>query len=233
MSRAQSLYRLQSLDLEFEEKVGRLREVEAGLGESEALREARRALLAEEQRLAELQKRLRRQDLDLKTLSSKITAEEEKLYSGRIRNPKELAGIEEEVRYLKRYRSELEEEMLETMLDIEDVEAKVAAKGEKLRGIEAQWEQEQAHLREERAALQARLAELRAQRRALRASIASPDLLIYEELRRKKGGRGVALLVGELCQGCGVTLPTSQIQQARQSQDLAFCSNCGRILYVE
>ncbi|HID87698.1 MAG TPA: hypothetical protein EYP55_10035 [Anaerolineae bacterium] len=232
VSRTESLYRLQTLDLEIIEKTGRLQEVEASLGESEALREARRSLQAEEQRLAELQRRLRRQDLDLRSLTSKIATEEEKLYGGRIKNPKELAGIQEEVRYLKRNRSELEDAMLETMLEIEDVEAEVAARRERLQEIEAEWKQRQAGLREEEAALRARLARLEGERRALRASIDDQDLAIYKELRRKKGGRGVALLVGGLCQGCGVTLPTSKVQEVRRSQDLAFCSNCGRILHV-
>jgi hypothetical protein len=122
--------------------------------------------------------------------------------------------------------------MLETMLEIEDVESGVAATQERLQAIETEWRREQAHLREERAGLRARLAELEGERKALHASIDDQDLAVYEELRHNKGGRGVALLVGGVCQGCGVTLPTSQVQQTRWSQNLAFCSNCGRLLCV-
>jgi predicted nucleic acid-binding Zn-ribbon protein len=232
VSKAESLYRLQTLDLEIAEKTNRRQEIEASLGESEALRKARRLLQAEEQQLAEFQKRLRRQEMDLRSLSSKIAAEEKKLYGGRIKNPKELASLQEEVKYLKRNKSEMEDEMLETMLEIEDGEAEVAAKRERLQEIEAQWSREQADLREEQAALQARLDGLAGQRKALRASIDDRDLVVYEELRRRKGGLGVALLVGGLCQGCSVTLPSGEVQKARRSQDLAFCSNCGRILYA-
>lgn len=232
MSRAEFLYRLQTLDLEIVEKTNRLQEVEASLRESEALREARRSLQAEKERLAELQRRLRRQDMDLRSLTHKIATEEEKLYGGRIRNPKELASIQEEVQYLKRSQSKLEDEMLETMLEIEDVEAEAVARQESLQEIVAEWRRGQARLREEGAALRARMAKLKGERKALRASMNDQDLTMYEELRLERGGRGAARLVRGVCQGCGVTLPTSEVQQARRSQALVFCSNCGRILYV-
>jgi len=56
---------------------------------------------------------------------------------------------------------------------------------------------------------------------------------LYEDLRLRRAGRAVALLEGELCLGCRVTLPTSKAQQARQREDLTLCSSCERILYVE
>ena len=80
VSRAESLYRLQTLDLEITENTNHLEEIEASLGESEALRKARRLLQAEEQQLAELGKQLRRQEMDLRSSTSKIAAEEKKLY---------------------------------------------------------------------------------------------------------------------------------------------------------
>jgi predicted nucleic acid-binding Zn-ribbon protein len=43
----------------------------------------------------------------------------------------------------------------------------------------------------------------------------------------------VAPLKGELCQSHGVTIPTSQTQQARQGEALTLCSRCEHILYVE
>jgi len=232
-NRAEALYRLQTIDLAMDKASCRLQEVEAGLGPSKALQEGRRSLQKEEGALAELRKRLRRLDLDLKGLESKIASTEEQLYSGQVKSPRELAGIEQEWRYLKRRKGELEDEMLETMMDIEGREASVAAKREELRAIEAGWEQGQAGLRKEQADLQAELANLKEKRDSLRGLVADEDLATYEELRRKKGGRGVALLRGEICQGCGVALPTSLAQRARQSSDLNFCVICGRILYAE
>lgn len=232
-NRAEALYRLQTIDLAMDKVSRRLQEVEAELGPSEALQEGRRSLQKEEQSLAELRRKLRRLDLDLRGLENKIASTEEQLYSGQVKSPKELAGMEQELRYLKRRKGELEDEMLETMIDIEEREASVAAKREELKAIETEWERGQARLRKEQADLQAELADLRENRGGLRGSIADEDLATYEELRRKKGSRGVALLKGGICQGCGVALPTSLAQRTRHSPDLNFCVICGRILYAE
>jgi predicted nucleic acid-binding Zn-ribbon protein len=35
-----------------------------------------------------------------------------------------------------------------------------------------------------------------------------------------------------LCRGCGVTLPSGDVQRARAGQELVRCNSCGRILYV-
>lgn len=231
--RAEILYRLQTIDLTIDKTNRRLQEIEVKLGPSEKLQERQRLLQKEERALAELQRRLRSLDLDLKGLENKIASTKEQLYSGRIRNPKELAGIEQELRYLKRRKTGLEDEILETMIDIEEKEASVDAKREELKAIEIEWKQGQDRLRKEQADLQAELADLRGKRGNLRGSIADEDLATYEDLRQEKGGRGVALLKGEICQGCGVALPTSLTQQAHHSSDLTFCAICGRILYAE
>ena len=44
--------------------------------------------------------------------------------------------------------------------------------------------------------------------------------------------RAVARVLQHSCQGCRVTIPTSEEQRARLSSELVFCSSCGRILYV-
>lgn len=233
MNRAEALYRLQTIDLATDKATRELHNVEAHLGESEALREERLSLQEEEQALSSLQRKLRSLDLDLKGMEGKIASVEETLYSGRVKNPKELAAMEKEVRYLKRRRAELEDEVLETMIGIEEGEASVAAKREKVKKMEREWERKQAQLRATQAGLQDQLADLEGKRKALLKSIADQDLATYEKLRRRKGGRGVAPLKEGICQGCGVTLPLSVTQRARHSPELTFCPICGRILYAE
>ncbi|MBC7260907.1 MAG: nucleic acid-binding protein, partial [Chloroflexi bacterium] len=47
------------------------------------------------------------------------------------------------------------------------------------------------------------------------------------------GGRAVALMVDQMCQGCRVMVPTSKAQIVRRGQELVTCTNCGRILVVQ
>jgi predicted nucleic acid-binding Zn-ribbon protein len=233
MNRSQLLYRLQTIDLEIGNGRRLLEEVEAGLGESEELRQARRALQKAENELNHWRITLRDLELETRSLTAKITSVEERLYSGRVTNPKELANFQNEVSYLKRRRGELEDRQLEAMVEIEEHEAEVDSKKASLAQIKAEWTQTQERLTEERSELEERLAHLKKERVKAEGMIEAEDLALYGDLCSRKGGRAVALLKGEVCQACRVTLPTSRVQQARSGSSLSFCSSCQRILYAE
>jgi hypothetical protein len=233
MNRSHLLYRLQTIDLEIDDSKHRLEEVEAGLGESEGLRQAQHALQKVEDELNRWRTTLRDLELEAKSLTTKITSVEKRLYSGRLSNPKELANLQNEVSYLKRRRGDLEDKQLEAMVEVEEYEAEVDSKKTILAQVKAEWTETQGQLTEERSELEERLAHLKKERAEVQETIGAEDLTLYEQLRSRKGGRAVALLKGEVCQACRVTLPTSQVQQARSGDSLSLCSSCQRILYAE
>jgi predicted nucleic acid-binding Zn-ribbon protein len=232
MSQSQVLYRLQTIDAESEDVMQQTRSIEADLGESEAL-------LAARQKVAHLEEELTRwraaqKDLELETreLSEKIGRDEQRLYSGRVTNPKELAGLQEGVAALKRRRGVVEDKLLEAMLMVDDTQEEMVAHQESLIGIEGSWRAEQEALTGELSRLRVRLEKLKSDRAEAARIIPADTLDLYEELRRRKGGRAVVLLKSGTCQGCGVYIPTSQAQQVRSGQSLLFCSSCGRILHA-
>jgi len=233
MNKAETLYRLQTIDLEIDQKNRRLKEVKATLEGNEELQRARPALQDGEKKLSRRRTKLRDQELEMRSLVNKITSVEDRLYSGRIKNPKELASLQNEVQYLKRRRGELEDQVLETMIEVEESEANVTEQRERLAHLEEEWQETQARLSAEQSELVNRLNQLKTKRAKLQRAIEADDLALYEDLRRRKHGQAVALLEGELCLGCRVTLPTSQAQQARQGEVLTLCGSCERILYVE
>ena len=119
------------------------------------------------------------------------------------------------------------------MVEVEEYEAEVDSKRTILAQVKAEWTETQEQLTEERSELEERLAHLKKERAEVKGTIGAEDLTLYGQLRSRKGGRAVALLKGEVCQACRVTLPTSQVQQARSGDSLSFCSSCQRILYAE
>jgi len=230
---AQTLYRLQLLDTELSEHLSKLREAECSLGESPELVAARRAHERTNGELAHCRARLRDLEFDLQTLSDKIAVTEQRLYSGRVTNPKELTGLQQDHEYLRRSHAKLEDEVLLAMTRLEECEQAVADASARLMNVETRWRTEQDRLTKQIEHLQARVAVLKKDRAAMVALLGVSDLALYEELLRKKGGRAVALLVGQMCQGCQVTVPTSKAQLVRRGQELVTCTNCGRILIVE
>jgi predicted nucleic acid-binding Zn-ribbon protein len=231
MGAAQALYALQTTDIALETQRRRLAEVEASLGESDELREAREAYRMAQEALRQTQTLLRELELETKGLTDKIAQVEKHLYSGAVRNPKELKGMEADLHQWQRLRSGLEDRSLEAMLRLDEERAVLASREQALREIEATWQQSQAALQAERSALQTSLAQLEEKRQRQASSIPQADLAVYERLRQRLG-RAVALLQGNACSGCGMTLATGQVHHVRMSQELVFCPNCERILAV-
>jgi len=232
MNRGERLYRLQCLDSEDDITKRRLAEVEAALRQNEVLQETRRAVEETQTQVRKLTARQQNLELELKGLGDKISTSEQRLYSGVLKNPKEMTDLEAEVASLKRRRQKLEDELLEVMIAREEAGERLAQVQERLKLIEADWSARQAELIAEQHALQARLEELNQARQALLPYITEDDLAIYYNLRRRKGGLAVVCLQqDDTCGGCGVVVSPGLKWQLRQ-EGLSYCSNCERIIVL-
>lgn len=231
--RVRGLYDLQVIDLEIDEVERDLCVVESGLGESEELRSARESLTQASERQAGLQRGLRKLELDLEEVIGKRRASEKTLYSGKVKSPKELSGLEQEVQFLRRHQAEIEDETLEVMSQLETADKSLEGERKGLERLEVEWKEEQAELRGRQAAFSSRLSLLRGRRERLQAAIDPDDLATYEDLRRRKGREGVALVQNGICKGCGVAVPTSRVTKVLRGEELVHCANCERILYLK
>jgi predicted nucleic acid-binding Zn-ribbon protein len=229
MTTGANLYRLQCLDSEGDEKQHRLAEVEATLGESKALQQARRALGHAQSLIQKWMLRQRDLELEIQGLSDKISRSEQRLYGGAVKNPKELTELQAEVAALRRRRKNLEDDLLEAMIEREEAEATHDRAQEHLNETQTQWSAQQADLLGERERLQERLAEIEQARAELLPSIEAGDLVTYQSLRRRKGGLAVAQVRDGACGVCGVAVSPSLEWQLRQ-EGLGYCSNCERII---
>ena len=229
-TQAQTLYRLQLLDTDLTQNVSKLREVESQLGESRELLSARAAKEQADADIVRWRARLRELEIDQEVLSSRIKASEQRLYSGQVANPKELTGLQQDVQVSRRSRDKVEDEILMVMERLDGCQDELATTSAQLRQIETSWRKAQDELAQSAGQLKERIAELREARRETAQQVEAKDLALYEELMRKKGGRAVARLVGEMCEGCRVTVPSSTAQQVRRGGELIACANCGRIL---
>ena len=229
---ARKLYELQEIDLEIDAKNEALALVVSRLGDSEALAEARVSLATDEERLMELERSQRDVEREVEDLRSKVALLEEKLYGGSVKNPKELASLQEQVEHLKRKRRGQEDKVLDIMTEVEAMQKNVSLKSREVARIDEDWRAEQATLSGEQAELNAALADLDQKRKDLISRIDAASLELYQGLRRKRQGRAVAKVEQGMCQGCRIVLPLNVLQRARIGQELVQCSSCERILYL-
>jgi predicted nucleic acid-binding Zn-ribbon protein len=230
MTRAELLYQLQGRDMELETGQRRVAEIQANLGESEALRQAGQAVTSAEEEHKRWTASARALELEIASLSGKIAASEKRLYGGRITNPKELSDIQDEVTSLKRRRAALEDELLEAMVYGEEAEATLKACRANLSDVEAHWQAKQATLKDELRGLETRLEGARDEREQLRRAITADDLALYDHIRTRYGSVSVTTLRDGVCGFCAVAPSSTKLKRIRGGRELLQCGNCCRIL---
>jgi predicted nucleic acid-binding Zn-ribbon protein len=224
------LYELQQLDLEIQREEHAFEEIKGKLGENERLIQARTDLIAEEVHLEEANKQQKALEWELEDIRSKIAQVSERLYGGRVKNPKELVSFEQEAGLFKANLRHQEDTLLDIMADVEATQKKVKSSTERFRVLEDEWKKEQLSLSQQQTEIENRIADLKQRRQELIADIVSESLELYEGTKLRKGQAVVKVEQGR-CQGCRVMLSTSELQRARAG-NIVLCSTCNRILYL-
>ena len=230
MSVVQQLYQLQECDLEIESNEQALGQVAGQLGESQTVAGIRQQLEREQQHQTELAHQQHSTEWELNDLNTKLTTSEEELYSGRIRNPKELANLQHEIDLLKDQRSQLEDKVLAVMEQVDLTTKGIADLNTRLRSTEIEWQNQQLELSAQLEKIKTVVSDLKQTRQLLVSAISPQAIDIYQELRKNKGV-AVAVVKQGICRSCRISLPVSELQQVRGSS-LVHCSSCGRILFL-
>jgi uncharacterized protein len=229
MAQAHTLYRLQQIDSEMKAKKTRLLEVLQAQKESAEMLAARGRVETAVAELHKWQAQHKHYSLEMEALAVKIKQSEDRLYSGSIKNPKELADLEKEIKSLGRRRTALEDDILETMVFIEDAEGEKLAAEVVLTEMETKRESAMSGLQKEQNALALRLHHLTQDRKMLTAEIDATSLQEYETLRQRKNGVAVAKLRVNQCQACFTTVSATIVKKAEMGE-MVYCGGCGRIL---
>jgi uncharacterized protein len=232
MSQVITLFRLQKIDTRRDHIATRLAEIEKILSEDLALIQARNQHAEAEQVVHLKRKSLKHAEDAVQAQTTKMEQADAALYGGRIRNPKELQDLQNDVKSLKRYLATLEDEQLDEMVALEDAETRLRAAATDLQLAEARSKGQHATLVAEKAILLKEREKLDAERQAAIGAISEDTLKIYERLRQQRRGIAVAAVVDRACEACGVTLSPAEWQIARSPTQITYCSTCGRILYA-
>jgi predicted nucleic acid-binding Zn-ribbon protein len=223
---------MQVLDSELDRIGSRFQEIDRILSSSPDVEAARQEALLADRNLKAAHGALR--DLEDQAASQRAKLEEttRRLYSGVVKNPKELLDLQSEENALRNHIASLEERQLEQMMAVDDSQAEADRARSRLKDVDAHRQIESASLTEERQELLLRQETLEAQREAGIAVVNAEDLQVYARVRTTHHGLAVARIEGGACGACGVAPSQAQIDQARPGDQIVFCGNCGRILYA-
>ncbi len=227
------LWELQELDLAIGVLVEKLEENPFHLEAREAagnLERIEQELNRAEQALREQQKKLRRGELDLETITAEHGELHQRLYSGETKNVKELEQMEVKLRSVKQKQLILEDNLLGLMESMEKQEELIRDLAGRRDEAAAEMQKRQRLLDEELACLGGQLKKLEERRELLVEQIEPKRLQLYRNISERYQGRGVARVINDICQGCRVFISSAQRGFLYDPQAVVYCENCGRLL---
>jgi hypothetical protein len=230
MSQPEILFQLQDIDLTFLRSRQRIQAIDELLANDEVIRSAQARMTAAQNTLTPLRARARNLELEIQANENKAQTSEQQLYSGAIKNTKEMQDMQQEIESLKKWHIELETQLLETMMAAEAAEAALAEAESAMAAVTASRGNEHRQLLDERQDLQGRVQHLRERREQILKDILPANLQLYDNLRPRKRNQPVALMEDNICGICGVAQTVAIERAVRQGTTITHCSNCDRIL---
>ncbi|MBN2396331.1 MAG: hypothetical protein JXC36_07710 [Candidatus Atribacteria bacterium] len=227
-----ALLELQEIDLEILHEEKKQKRLPDSINEIEKVIEnIEKRYLKEKESLKELQMKIKRREIDSKTIDAKIIKHQDELYSGKTSDIKELKQLQKVIESMKNDRDKIEEDLL-IMMDEEDGYKEGIGKIEKeLSQIKEQLKKRNLEVSQEEKEIQLRIQERNKKREEIISKITNHELLeSYRMLWKEKEGKVVVEIDGPTCSGCNLSLPSDIIYHLQKDDLLITCPNCNRIL---
>jgi uncharacterized protein len=231
MSEVLNLYRLQELDSQLDRIDKRLKEIEKALSDDRRVRKAQKVLDKAEEESNKIKIELHKIEDTVEDQRIKRKTTQASLFSGKIKNPKDLQDLQQDSEALGRYIAQLEDQQLEVMIDNESADLALEEAKKALQQAVGTAAEENASMLGEKTKLEEEKDRMLKEKEAVLGAVPGPNLTLYEQLRRTKRGVAVAAISDGGCSLCGQALTPADMQSVRSSNDLVFCPSCGRILF--
>ena len=174
---------------------------------------------------------LRRGEVDVETVTDRITKDEARLSSGNA-TPKELEQLQHEVESLKKRQEALEEIELEIMIRNDAVIARTNTLTTDLASLQTLKDEISGRLQSATDEINKVIADKNTARNLVAGKIEKALIDLYEKIRGNAGGVGAAALVGNKCNGCNLAINAVEMDRIKSlaKDELLRCEECRRIL---
>ena len=228
-----ALWELQNLYLEKVELEQSLNTPEGKklYGEKHQILNHMAALKQQEEKITGEKSLLKKLEDKYAELTVKYKSAEEHLYSGDVKNPKELAGIEQQIELLKKELDSCEEELLLLTEKLEEDTKKLEQEKKVLDKRKQDYKAKVNKYLSGKKQLEERLKQIRQEIINTEKTV-SPELLnLYNRKKQRLGFKVLSLVQKKTCSACHMVIPSLILKEVKQGNQLVTCENCGRILY--
>ncbi|HLR33808.1 MAG TPA: C4-type zinc ribbon domain-containing protein [Tissierellales bacterium] len=235
MKQLELLWKLQEHDLKLKETKAKLEEL-AKKGSIETitlkLNSLDKRLKDKKLELEEKDKKLRKNDNILKGLTFQLKEVEKNLYDGTVTDVKQLNYMAEESKSLKEHINELEFDIIYLMEYAENIKKDISHIENECNKMKFQF----AKNKDEYNRMTNQIREkIRQEMDDVYQISTEIDEVLYKKYHMLKKNKVFAMAKVEehRCNGCNMIIPTYLIDNLKRDEELQYCENCGRILYLE
>ena len=228
-----TLVKLQEIDSEAQKLQSFLKEIPVRIGIlDESLEKFVRSVEEDENVISEFNKKYRIYESDAQMNLGKIQKSQEKLRS--VKTNKEYQSSLKEIEDIKLKNSEIEDEMLEFLEQIERAEKDLRERKQSYSQIVDDTNREKDSIKRDTDQCKQKLAQLESDRNVVTDAL---DSTIFDIFYRVKAKQSDAVAIVEVkdavCQGCNLNIPPQMYIDLQHRNSLKNCPSCERIIYWE
>jgi len=189
-----------------------------------------RSVEGDEAAIEEFNKQYRAFESDVQLNLSKIQKSQEKLRA--VKTNKEYQSSLKEIDDIKAVNSQLEDEMLELLENIETAEKAIKDRKQHYTQIVEESNQEKEAIERDAQQREENLVELESRRVAVAAGLDAGLLNIFNQVKAKQDNLVAIVAVQDaVCQGCNMNIPPQVYNELQRCNSLRYCPSCFRIIY--
>ena len=157
------------------------------------------------------------------------------MYSGNITNPKELRDLQAEEDSLTHRIADMDVPLLEILEQIEVQTAREQEIADRLNDTKKNYQRISAEYKKNSERLAFEINNLNEESKQRRLMITDEVLLSrYDGIRKKGHGVGVSVIYNDSdrCSVCQTAISPNMLSKLNEANEICFCENCGRIIYL-
>ncbi len=177
----------------------------------------------------EHQKTYRALESDASMNLPKIAKSKEKLSS--VKTNKEYQSILKEIDDLKAANSQIEDQMLEMLEQMDTAEAQLKEKNSEFKSVKQRVTNEKAEIAKTAEQDRTRLAGLQVDFQKILNTVNPGIMKAFTSVRSRIGNMAIAKVEDAVCEGCHMNIPPQMYNELQRFESLMYCPQCQRIIY--
>jgi len=176
--------------------------------------------------------KIHRYNKKIDNLSFNIYETDKKLYSGEIKDIKQLQNLNKESAAMKDEIKKIETCTIELMEEEEVLEGEIKVVKDLYKKLDITLKETTARSKEKIEEINAKIEKENELIESFKKDI-DPKLKEKYDYLSKKKNKVVAQVIDDKCDGCHMYIPSSILSKIKNSENIVNCDNCGRILFLE